>query len=44
MNALKIVIITIALAAGAAGAAQASPWQSYDSCTTASAHGVWDCR
>ncbi len=44
MNALKIAVIALTLAAGAAGAAQASNGESHDGCTDFSLHGVWDCR
>jgi hypothetical protein len=40
MKALKIVLITLAIATGAV-AAQAG---NEDGCTTKSLHGLWDCR
>jgi hypothetical protein len=41
MKALKIVMLTLALVAGAA-AAQAG--NNGDDCHTKTVHGVWDCR
>jgi hypothetical protein len=40
MQALKILMLTLALAAGAA-AAQAG---NGDDCHTKTVHGIWDCR
>jgi hypothetical protein len=42
MKALKIVMLTVALAAGAAAVAQAG--NDGDDCHTKTVHGVWDCR
>jgi hypothetical protein len=41
MKAFKIVMLTLAVAAGAAVAAQAG---NTDDCHSKSVHGVWDCR